>query len=608
MTADPVRRRAIHRIITRQHGLTLQVDAMQYLEQTLDDYGIAPDALAATLDLIAKTYKHDHHATARAAAAASGTGNGSAAVNQGAAASGASRIQSAVTRDDIALVVSRLANNASGSAATYNSGASQSEDALADPTAAIGDDVDLPSLVHVVSAFDMPRWRYAPEHKAFFCVSALPSAMAEAQSKLHVHRDRYELLRQRILRHPDFRPAAFSAGPGTAAAGSDRMLTLTSIASLRGNERRHFVLFGMLTRLDSAATGSSAAGKVYLEDASGVVQLDLADASKGRGFFTETCFVVVEGVYTADRIFKVAAMAMPPAESRLATKEAFGQLDFLGAPPDVYDDIRLEQIQNKFDGITMVFLSDVHLDQPKTIAALRFLFTVLDAPDQIPLVLCLAGNFSSVPVSSATYRDLWTSLAGLIATFPNLAVFTTWVFIPGPTDPWGAHVAPRAPLPKYFTGKVASKLSRCVFASMPTRIKYCSTEVVVGREEYAKRLARNCVVPPASAAPPGSSVGAADEMPYHLARTMVDQAHMMPLPLHIRPVQWEYDHALHLYPAPHVVVACDGSAGQFHEEYEGVHVVNPGSFSVMEQWNFTKYYPAVATVEQSRLPRDAVFV
>lgn len=38
-----------------------------------------------------------------------------------------------------------------------------------------------------------------------------------------------------------------------------------------------------------------------------------------------------------------------------------------------------------------------------------------------------------------------------------------------------------------------------------------------------------------------------------LAQTLLDQAHLAPLPLTVRPILWGYDHALRLYPMPTTV-------------------------------------------------------
>jgi hypothetical protein len=40
-------------------------------------------------------------------------------------------------------------------------------------------------------------------------------------------------------------------------------------------------------------------------------------------------------------------------------------------------------------------------------------------------------------------------------------------------------------------------------------------------------------------------------------RTITSQAHLTPLPLHVTPIYWDFDHALRLYPVPDLVVIGD---------------------------------------------------
>jgi hypothetical protein len=47
---------------------------------------------------------------------------------------------------------------------------------------------------------------------------------------------------------------------------------------------------------------------------------------------------------------------------------------------------------------------------------------------------------------------------------------------------------------------------------------------------------------------------------HHLAKSVLDQATLCPLPATARPVHWQYDHALHLYPQPHLAVLADRAA------------------------------------------------
>lgn len=64
-----------------------------------------------------------------------------------------------------------------------------------------------------------------------------------------------------------------------------------------------------------------------------------------------------------------------------------------------------------------------------------------------------------------------------------------------------------------------------------------------------------------------------------LTKTLLDQSHLSPFPLNIRPVHWSFAHALALHPLPTVLVCCDAEAEAFAVKYQGCWVLNPGVVS-----------------------------
>lgn len=61
-----------------------------------------------------------------------------------------------------------------------------------------------------------------------------------------------------------------------------------------------------------------------------------------------------------------------------------------------------------------------------------------------------------------------------------------------------------------------------------------------------------------------------------LTKTLLDQTHLCPYPLSIRPVHWSHAHTLSLYPLPSALVLCDAEAEAFSVVYQGCCVVNAG--------------------------------
>lgn len=60
-----------------------------------------------------------------------------------------------------------------------------------------------------------------------------------------------------------------------------------------------------------------------------------------------------------------------------------------------------------------------------------------------------------------------------------------------------------------------------------------------------------------------------------------------------------YDHALHLYPLPDVVVLADRYSG-YSQQYQTSHCINPGSFADAE-YSFTVYWPRTGLIQPSRV-------
>ncbi|KAL9611962.1 MAG: hypothetical protein Q9167_003402 [Letrouitia subvulpina] len=59
-------------------------------------------------------------------------------------------------------------------------------------------------------------------------------------------------------------------------------------------------------------------------------------------------------------------------------------------------------------------------------------------------------------------------------------------------------------------------------------------------------------------------------------KTVLDQGHLSPFPLSIRPVLWDYGSSLNLYPLPTAIVLMDPESPSFAITYEGCHAMNPG--------------------------------
>ena len=136
----------------------------------------------------------------------------------------------------------------------------------------------------VLDTFSVPMYQYNIDDKAFVLRKEVQSVFAAHNFKTHRYRDRFDLLLQRLLRQPSFRP------PVHDSANADTYYQLTPISNLRGKATGQYLIFGMLTQIED--------GKLHIEDLNGNLELKFVDnVLKSSGIFTQNCFVIVEGLY-----------------------------------------------------------------------------------------------------------------------------------------------------------------------------------------------------------------------------------------------------------------------------------------------------------------------
>ncbi|CAO3653760.1 unnamed protein product [Mucor hiemalis] len=424
--------------------------------------------------------------------------------------------------------------------------------------------VDVTQHFHVVDATDMPRMTY-DEHTRTFVKSKKPSKLlASVREKGEMFRERLLLVKQRLLRNENFCP------PTMQMTDSANFISITPIKALIGHDGNEFVLFGMLTQVEE--------GKIFLEDEDAHIELDITNAQYEYGLFTDGAFVLVEGIYGDDHIFHVAEVNLPPSEPRAMSDVLFNHVDFLGLPKPLIDERLLKVEEETNEEISFVIISDVHLDQPKVMKALRIIFDgYSDSGAMVPLAFIFMGNFSN-----------------LIAEYDNLATHSNFVFVPGNKDPWGGNTLPQRAIPPSFVARMKQKVRNVTFTTNPCRIRYCTQDIVVYREDLLNKLWRNTLLTP--------NLEADNDPIRHLVRTVIDQGHICPLPLSVKPVYWSYDSALRLYPLPHALIIGD-KCENYGITYDGTHCINPGSFPYSD-FTWRVYYPQSRKSEICCLPEE----
>ncbi|KAJ3006469.1 DNA polymerase epsilon subunit 2 [Thoreauomyces humboldtii] len=555
----PPLKQQIYKILTKKHGLTLQTDAVKYLATVVED--LPPEELVETLNYIATSYiQHED--------------GGRILVDR---ASLETTVDSIFRKAAINQAIDMATTTATITSTTHGGLVTATSDQQPAPEITLA---DISAYLHVIDSFQLPRWRFTSDNKGFVRVPEHQmKLLAPAQEKVNAYRDRFDLIRERLLRHDSFRAKTY--------AKRDETLEIMPIKNLQGHKPGDYLLFGMLTQVEE--------GRYHLEDPDALIELELNNVARGIGLYTLNCFLLVEGYYTEERKFRVRTLGMPLAEQRQRSLAAFGHnVNFFGGPVAGDEMVVLETVESKMTDVMFVIVSDVWLDQPRVVMKLRQLFEGFSGESSVrPLAFIFIGSFISTPYiydidSAAAYKDCWNTLADLLADFKEIAQSSHFIFVPGPNDPWNANILPRPHVPDHFTARVRQRVPNAKFVSNPCRIRYCTQEIVVFREDLVNRMRRNCIVAPSEEVP----------MEQHLIATIVEQAHLCPLPISVRPAYWAYDHALRIYPTPHMLVLAD-RYDSYAETYEGCQAINPGPFP--SGFGFMVYWPADKKTQMSKI-------
>ncbi|KAK3208132.1 hypothetical protein GRF29_96g1493255 [Pseudopithomyces chartarum] len=422
----------------------------------------------------------------------------------------------------------------------------------------------------VIGAFEQPKLVYNVSKKHFDKSTTKPSLFPNPSHKTELFRQRYHVVHQRILRNETFQAPTFSASRSATLSRTGSIAipganTITPIANLLGRNGSTHLLLGMIT---IAPTGTLA-----LSDLTGTIALDLQHARpipEDGTYFAPGMIVLVDGSYeencgdptagststlggtggiggTIGGKFVGFSVGHPPCERRSTTLggaddaekgvggPAFGWTDFLGTGSERATGSRMNRIASKLllpdKAHNVVIASDLHLDIPSTLTALRTLLRTYspaasDAQPVYPLAIVLMGNFSSkaslagVPgAGSIEYKEHFDALASVLSEFTQLLAHTSLVFVPGDNDAWpsafsagAATPLPRKQIPDLFTnrirravreannevwgsGKKSGKEGEVVWTSNPSRLTWFGVkgEMAILRDDVMGRLHRTSI-------------------------------------------------------------------------------------------------------------------
>jgi hypothetical protein len=145
--------------------------------------------------------------------------------------------------------------------------------------------------VGVISSFNLPRYVFDTTSSTYRFLGDSFSLHGDASSKLAIFEERLALVRARLLRRKEFQVPL----PGVKRK-YHKLTRVDDLGALEGSneEIRTVMMLGVLTQAEE--------GVFCLEDGSGSsIALDLSNVKElCSGIFTESCIVLVQGLYSPD--------------------------------------------------------------------------------------------------------------------------------------------------------------------------------------------------------------------------------------------------------------------------------------------------------------------
>eukprot|EP00931_Biecheleriopsis_adriatica_P074002 TRINITY_DN48192_c0_g1_i1.p1 TRINITY_DN48192_c0_g1~~TRINITY_DN48192_c0_g1_i1.p1 ORF type:complete len:559 (-),score=115.04 TRINITY_DN48192_c0_g1_i1:85-1761(-) len=500
-------------------------------------------------------------------------------------------VDSVIDESVIKAVISCMVDGSNGDSRSGNAA-----DAMEAPEVSgldLGDGVQIYNVLTQVHPFT-----YNKSTKVWVRSERQSTLFAEPESKARIYADRFHILLQRLLLEGKLVPEA-QAALGALLPGQR---VLTPVESLVGNPGRKLT-FGLLSRQHDEI-----ARRWVIEDLHKVFPVEL-EVKESDHLMTDGSFVLAEGevVGSAFRVYNLDVPGAIPRPVSLERDQV--PLQTFGG---TLSDEQLQTLEHHEphnpEGMYVV-LSEVHLDSVRVLEKLTDLFQGYEEAGP-PSAYVFMGSFCSAAFAPTAegvraYRDGFERLKFMMRSLEaHVQHGTRFIFVPGPRDP-GAQTLPRVPLPNYLTADLVKEIPGVVMATNPCRVRHFSRELVFFRHDVLRLLRRHEAVPlrapemSMSDAPTAASLG---HLQTEMVRFLLDQAHLVPLPLEESNVLWEYDHTLRLYPLPHAVFV--GGVNQpFECSYQGCQFASVGPFG--RDASFYAFYPVKDELEPCDVPDRA---
>eukprot|EP00347_Sterkiella_histriomuscorum_P020272 403338437 len=422
---------------------------------------------------------------------------------------------------------------------------------------------------------------------------------------------------------------------------SDSSLTkVCNISSIMGSNQAKWVL-GILTMHEDS--------EYYLEDQHQTVKVSFSELefADPEVFFTENSILMCCGIYHNETYF-LTQIRQPPLHAQKSLQFKVNERDYFGAYSKKKMMLAKQQVDPTFalSELTInntsktrpdaqkrekpddciVILSQLELDSVNTQKNLPQLLEGLESMKAD--IIVLVGNFISQKLSEKLSYDQFKTYfesIGQVVRENNLTFLrdsTQWIFIPSVDDPGQPKLMPCLQFQEYFLtgfkGNGPQRIKNVILGTNPMRISYYGKEIVISRYNFFKKLKRN-QIPKIQIAQEktrtqnNQSTSYNSDDSFKIAKTVLHQGTLIPVPSIVQPIMWSFSDALQLVPHPDFLILCDeitdyhhqievpkssktsqGYEIQYFEDEEGqndkfVHVVNPGNFSINK--SFVTIYP-----------------
>jgi DNA polymerase epsilon subunit 2 len=248
-------------------------------------------------------------------------------------------------------------------------------------------------------------------------------------------------------------------------------------------------------------------------------------------------------------------ITLPPLEDREMTMKSLGVSDVFGLNQRPQQYHQMVEMEKTSEDELIVMISEIYLDKPLVLEKLETLFQGFENLQVTPLYVLMGSFFSksyfTVNGGKQIMETCFQQLHDIIVKYPLQASEAKWLFIPGPLDAGVNIVLPRKPLPEHLITPFLSggQIKHVKFSTNPCRLRCFTKEIVLSREDILRKMQRHLVLPINKDGHENNS----KEVTEILAESILDQGHLCPLPSYARPIIWELDYVMRLFPLPDLV-------------------------------------------------------